>query len=377
MNLYEASNQWATRPADERFWTVAEMGAACVRHAENSTVIERTYADLSTKAVDGEITLVGKGGIPLRFSHYAFGQFSRNVGAPAEFMRSLPASIASDALNHQLAKREPGSANLLVHKNGALRLRAVTSDRYDRIWDHEVCAKLEPLTAEGWVAPPAYATSDVNARLATVDDCRVATSVKPGDKIGPAGLYASDHDMFAFLVNPAKTLGNEDMSRGLIVRNSEVGDGSLVAKFFYYKHTCGNHIVWNAKGVREIRVRHLGQSATRALRTFAVDAIRYADTGASEAEAMVESAKRKILGATKDEVLDAVLSFARAKNLGLSSKLVGEAYVTAEKYEARYGNPRSLWGVVSGLTQNSQAIPFADKRSDVDTDAGKLLEMAF
>jgi hypothetical protein len=33
-NLYAASNQWAVRPADERFWTLEEARDACKAYAD-------------------------------------------------------------------------------------------------------------------------------------------------------------------------------------------------------------------------------------------------------------------------------------------------------------------------------------------------------
>ena len=46
----------------------------------------------------------------------------------------------------------------------------------------------------------------------------------------PSGLYASDHDMFAFLVAPDRVIsdgGGGSLMRGIFVRNSEVGDAAL------------------------------------------------------------------------------------------------------------------------------------------------------
>jgi len=72
-------------------------------------------------------------------------------------------------------------------------------------------------------------------------------SLKVGDKIAPAGLYGSDHDMFAFMVLENRRIedGTEGgLSRGAFFSNSEVGGGAFRIKSFYYRHVCGNHIVW-------------------------------------------------------------------------------------------------------------------------------------
>ena len=44
MNLMTASQQWATRPADERFWTVEELAAATKKLRESAieTSVDRS-----------------------------------------------------------------------------------------------------------------------------------------------------------------------------------------------------------------------------------------------------------------------------------------------------------------------------------------------
>ena len=76
--------------------------------------------------------------------------------------------------------------------------------------------------------------------------------------IAPAGLYASDHDCFAFMVNESVTVDDGSdggLCRGFFVSNSEVGAASL--KFTsLYRSVCGNHIVWGAKQAQERHCPH-------------------------------------------------------------------------------------------------------------------------
>lgn len=41
------------------------------------------------------------------------------------------------------------------------------------------------------------------------------------------------------------------------------------------------------------------------------------------------------------------------------------------------GDPCSQWGIVQGLTRYSQTVPFADKRTEIDLAAGKILQIEF
>lgn len=380
-NLHAASSQWASRPADERFWSLADLKTACETVRGNSAVARREFKTLKAISADGEVQLAGPSGNPARLTHYAFGQIARAVGAPSEYLRELPPSTAVECLNVGLAKRaDDGPRDLLFHKNGGLTLRACLSDKYERVWDADVARYLEKL--EGWRAPagrepPGY---DGPSRPATVDDILPGQiNIGPGSMIVPSGLYASDHDMFCFLVAPDRVIEDGtggSLMRGIFVRNSEVGDASLSVTFFLMQAVCGNHIVWGARGVHEIRVRHVGsEPLSRALRGFEAELRKFHDAEPEE-ERMIQAARKLVLGNTKDEVLEAIVKYARSHSLPLAQKRVAEAYEIAAAHEAWYGNPRSLWGVVAGLTHGSQTTGFADARADADRVAGKLLDMA-
>jgi len=126
-----------------------------------------------------------------------------------------------------------------------LLLRALTSEQYKRIWNWEVVERLLPLQERGWRVPqarPAF-PDQPGARPATeadiLDDAGFGLSVKVGDMIAPAGLYASAHDMFAFLINEQKRIKDgteEGLSRGIFFENSEVGDKALRCTTFLYRH---------------------------------------------------------------------------------------------------------------------------------------------
>lgn len=332
---------------------------------------------------DSALVLTGSKGNPAAMTHYAFGQLASTVGAPASYLRGLPTRVAAECLNVGIAgvADKIGDRDLLFHKNGRLTLRACLSERYERVWDAEVCRYLEKLVDAGWRAPagrvPAGYTGPT--RTATAEDILPGQIwIGAGTQIAPSGLYASDHDMFAFLVSPDRVIqdgAGGSLMRGIFARNSEVGDSSLVFTFFLMQAVCGNHIVWGAQGVHEIRVRHVGsQPLGRALRGFETELRRYLDS-APEEERMITAARKLTLGNTKDEVLEAIVKYAKSHSLPISRKRADDAYEIAAKHEDWYGSPRTLWAQVAGLTQGSQAGGFADDRATVDRAAGALLGM--
>ena len=155
MELFKAHRQWATRPADERFSSLQSLYDATKHYADSAK--ERTDVRVDTlrvENVEGDVELLGRGGIPAKLTHWAFGQLCARIGAPASYLRELPATLAAQNLNHGLAQRvldaKDATVNLLFHLNGGYILRALTSDRYERIWNHEVAERLLDLQSQGW-----------------------------------------------------------------------------------------------------------------------------------------------------------------------------------------------------------------------------------
>ena len=359
MELFKANKQWSTRPVDERFTSLQALHDACKHYAESARERDDVRVDsLRVENIDGNVDLVGKGGLPARLTHWAFGQLCARVGAPASYLRDLPATLAAQNLNHGLAQRIADNAdalvNLLFHLNGGYVLRALTSDRYERIWNHEVTARLLELAADGWEP----ALPDVRAEL---------------DPDGPRpALYASDHDMFAFIRHSQRTInepGNPDgLQRGLIAENSEVGASAIKLTRFWYREMCGNHIIWGASDVVELSARHIGNVRDK-MSLWSAEVTRYMDESASDDEAKIASSKRRIIADTKDEVLDALFG---KRSIGLSRKVYAAGYDAV--VPDHDGDPRTPWGMAQGLTRYSQTMPYADKRTDIDRAAGRLLE---
>lgn len=389
-NLYAASNQWSTRPADQRFWTLADMHAACQAHRDSAreATVQTHSLTLRTAGSDGaDLELVGKAGTPARLTHWAFGQLSRVAGAPADYLRSLPADLAATNLNHGLA-RHTGDSRLLLHRNGSLVLRSITSDSYTRIWNCNAIERLLSFESAGWRVPPARPSSndDPRARPATEADVLAdregggGLSVNVGDMIAPAGLYASDHDCFVFMVNESRRIADGTaggLSRGFFLTNSEVGNGrALTVTTFLYRFCCGNHIVWGASNVSKIKIVHRGEANARFNQQLHCELTRYADARASETEGQILAARKMSLGDNKDAVLDTLFKHLRGD---VSQKTIESGYDRAclDADNDRTIDPRTVWGMVQGLTAHSQTLPFADERAKIDRAAGKVLEMAF
>ncbi len=384
MNLFKASNQWSTRPDDERFASLQELHDAVCGYRASAAQAVVPFNSLRTEASDGEVMLVGKASTPARLTHRAFGQLATAIAAPGAYLRTLPATLAAQNLNHGLAKATDRSdRQVLFHQNGALLTRAITSNSYTRIWNNDITSRLFNLQAAGWAVPPARPARDGQAgtRIATEADvltgAKHGLSVKVGDLIAPAGLYASDHDLFVFMVNDGVRIsepGNSDgLARGFFISNSETGAASFVVTRFLYRTVCGNHIVWGAKDISEFRLRHTGSADDRAFRELHGTITRYANESASMDEARISRAVSFRLGKDKDEMLDSL--FGR-KSLGLSRTVLAQAYQACIELEPGL-DPLSAWGMAQGLTRISQDAKYGEDRVALDRAAGKVLAIAF
>jgi hypothetical protein len=355
--LMTAFNQWANRPADESFDSLEALHnhvlAQWKASAESTTNVKALRVDV----IDDQPVLVGPSGIPARFTHHSFQQFARRVGAPASYLRQLPALLAAQNLNNGIESLNLGTGEddktLFLRTNKGFLVRAFNTDSYTRFLNHEITARLLRLQREqGW--HPAPAAFD-----------------------GKRGLYAGDRDMFVFMVDDDRrifeTLPGGGLSRGFFVSNSEIGNSrSFKLTMFLYEWICGNHRVVGAKDITEISIPHRGDAAeNRAMNAVGVELRKYANVAASEQEAMITKARATIVGSNKDEILDAIFGL---KVQGLTRDVIGKGYDVAVKQEERYGNPNSAWAITGGITEYATTIEYADERNVIDRAAGKLLE---
>lgn len=387
-NLYAASKQWAERPDDQRFESIPEMIAATKHYAESAGQATVNLRALHVSAVDGEnLAITGPTGQPALLTHWSFGQLASRLQTPPSYLRSLPPELSATLINHGLQNRtaKDDSAKLLIHCNGSMVCRAATTDSYARIWNHEILERIEPLMQYGWQVPPARPcrAGQAGSRKATeADVLRMSTrmkglGIKVGDTIAPAGLYASDHDCFAFLVNESVTVedGSEGgLCRGFFVSNSEVGAASLKFTSFLYRTVCGNHIVWGAKQVRELRIIHSGRNDQRYGAKLVGEIKAYGEESAKADQMKIDTCRRFELGDCKKDVLDRLFKIKVAPMKTLEAAWDD---ATRDYDETRSASPRTAWGMAQGLTHLSQQTNHADERNELDRAAGKVLAMAF
>lgn len=383
MNLMSASNQWATRPSDERFWNLDELQAAVDAHQTAARTRPALPSELRVEATDGELALFGKKGLPVTMTHWAFSQLCAKYHVPAGYMRDLAPTLAAQNLNYSIKKYADdtnGNLQLLLHQNGGYYVRALLTERYTRLWNSKIVTRLKELVAldSGWRVPPARPSTanDPRMRLATEADVlenrSSGLSIQVGDPIAPAGLYASFEDMFVLMVNEQNRIddGSEfGLSRGFMIQNSEVGKSAFKIIMFLYRTVCGNHILWDASEVEEISMRHVGDAGPRMVEHLQVELAKYVNMSAGPLEAQIRIAKTKRIAATPDDVVDFIF-----KHKLMGRKAAAEAMEAVVVEED--GDPLSYYGMAQGITRLSQQdYRYMDQRTGLDRAAGKLLGM--
>lgn len=370
VNLMEASHQWATRPADQRFQSMAQLSAAVKGRRMRSASRDINLGTIHAREESGTI-VINSGISSVEPSHWSFGQLSTWIKAPANYLRTLPQALAVQNINCGIkrfaAEAEKKDLKFMTvmrddDASGPNTLQAVTSTTYGRIWDADVVDGVQRLldrSGNKFHNPLAYAAGKMGN--ATTE---------------PAGLYASDHDVFIFMIDGGSLLEagpRAQLNRGFIAWNSEVGAKTFGLMTFLFNQCCGNHIIWGASDINKLIIRHTANGPTR----FDVEAAPALLAYANESAAPLESAIRKaqemiILPANTADPIAALKEFA-AKHGKFSGSEIRSAYDFAKSEE---GDCRTLWQFVQGGTAYARGFDFIDARVDLETRFGKLLDLA-
>jgi len=318
-------------------------------------VPERNYnlRDLQAIASGGAVRLLSPRG-EANFTHWSFGQLSRTVGAPAAYLRELPAPLAAQCLNHGISRASVGvQATLLVQApNGKPEptIRACTSDSYGRVWDAELYGAVLQIIdgAAGWTCEQAT-RSDRDSSVTLTN--KAATLQDPSVR--------------AIVNDPRADVGGI-MYRSLTIGNSETGGSSVWWESGLFRARCKNLMLWTPTMERSGRRRHVGARVLRdAFREIATIARTYIHQSATRDEQIIRALIDRELAATKDAVIDEL------RAIGCTRAQVEQAYTRCEQTEAC--SPRSFWGAAQGLTRISQDSPYQDGRFELDQLAAKVL----
>lgn len=357
-----ASHQWMTRPSDERFTSLLELAAFKRRIREQSRAVTVSNRKVTLQPDEADYTkllVTGPNGHAYQPSHFSFGQLANLAGAPAGYLRTLPAAIASDAINYGLRfNREVEEIGaLLTIGDDSPQLRAATGPKYGRIWDGELADMLVQKFGDGitgdWKVPGEFGEH--------VEVTKANTT-----------LYAGDRDMFVFLCDEENRIEVDNrrdgqhgsLARGFFVWNSEVGSKTLGAAFFLFDYVCCNRMIWGAQGYQEVRIRHTSGAPDRWLEEVAPVLVEYSNASAKPVQETIAAAQK----ARIDQDVTAFLAARFGKQI--APKIM-------QAHEVDEARPiETLWDATVGATAYARKIEHQDSRVEVEREAGKLLTLA-
>ena len=376
------NQQWATRPADQRFLSLEELRTFVDGRTQELTEPVARFGQLSTIVAGSGATahpaLMSKRGMPVDFTHHSFGQLCSMIGAPASHLRKRSANLVARYLNECADAAGDGTSKLLllppsvnyyvggnpadVPDYNAGQVRAFTSETYGRIWDLDVVDSVIRVNEDGrWQVP--------------------ASSYAAHDPKRATTLYAADSNVFIAMVDPEHPIeagvtadGEPDvMYRGFIAWNSEVGDRTFGLCTFLYRYICDNRLIWGASDVSQLLIRHTKNGPYRFEREAVPVLEQYAESSPLQLQREIMAAKRECLidGMPGDEGGHTDEFRTWLKTRGFSERAID--YTVDHVIEADQGF--TLWETVQGLTAYAHQIAYADARVDLERKASALLEM--
>ncbi|RWQ81910.1 MAG: DUF932 domain-containing protein [Mesorhizobium sp.] len=367
------SSEWFNRPADERYLSLSELMASVQGRSERSRTrtVETAAIRVEARRDDAErLALVLPGADrPVAPTHWSFGQLASIVGAPATYLRQLPAPLAGINLQYGLTAHRAEQVKTLEVENGRVELRAVTGPDYGRIYDHELVAAVQKIAGNGtgdtrWKIPGVldWSTGIYNPRVDITSDTTT--------------LYASDRDVFLFLVDDLNPIeagrlsdGSPDLYfRGFYCWNSEVGAKTLGIASFYLRAVCQNRNLWGVEDFEEITIRHSKYAASRFAHQAAPALTRFANSSPMPFVNGIRAAREKIVARSDEDRME----FLRKR--GFSKADTAKIIETVLAEEGR--KPASVFDFVQGITAVARDKPHQDARLELEGKAKKLLDRA-
>lgn len=366
------SQQWFNRPADQRFTSISALiealDARSVGMLEN--VVNASDLRLVANPEDTRNMFLAApdGKEPLTLTNHVFGQMCSLAGAPASYLREKPAYLAAINLMDDLTVKRDLNSMFYWNENSR-DARAFTGEGYGRIMDRTVAEAVQRIAGNGtgdtnWKIP-----GKINWSKSTYDPYAPITNES-------TTLYASDRDLFMFLVDDTHPIeigkldnGDPDfVFRGFYCWNSEVGSRSLGISTFLLRGACENRCLWGVENYETIKINHTRFAPDRFARQAEPVLRRYANSEPNKIIAGITAAKEAIV-ARDDE---ARMNF--LKTLDFSKAQSKKIIETVEREE--HHAPRSAWDFVQGITAVARTIEHQDRRLDLEKIGAKVLDKA-
>ena len=365
----EVSRQWAMRPDDQKFLSLEDLfeSVNARREASFESMISPRNLKFNADRDNADVLTIEADGRQIAPTHYSFGQLCGLAKAPASYIRGMHAVRAAFNLQTDMLQRAEDKPVKLYGESLDFTARAFTGPDYGRIYDADLVAAVQRFAGTGsrWKVPGQidWSNGTYNPYVNVTKDTTT--------------LYASDRDVFLFLVDDTHPIsigklanGDDDLIfRGFYCYNSEVGARSMGIATFWLRAVCQNRNLFGVEDFDELRIVHSKHGALRFAREAEPALARYASSEPTKLLAGITAA-RKATVAKDDEERKKFLN----ENLELSLKLSMRVIETVEREEGH--KPESVWDMCQGLSAVARDLPHQDDRLELEKLAGKLMGRA-
>lgn len=370
MDMSIVNRQWSSRPDEERFTSLYDLHNVSLAnyYSSQSKVIDLSAMEYRADPTDPlGLEMVTPNGNAANLSNWAFNQLCNRVELPPSFISRLPAKLASDNLNWASKNVGKSDAGILINQteNGSKLIRAVTGEKYGRIWNYQITTPLTDRFGDGisgdWKVPGEFGVDVPITKQNTT-------------------IYGNDRNMFVMLADeknklevPNRRNGETGLvSRGFIIVNSEVGDSAVKLYFFTFDHVCMNRNIWGLGDVKEITVRHTSGAPERWIDEVAPAIEHFGQQKASIFQnRIIEAQAIKISG---DKVDDMLMAGLKRTIPQVTQKLIKGINASHKEEE---GRPiETVWDMSVGISAFAKSMSFQEDRIPLERAAGRILELA-
>ena len=367
----QASREWASRPNDERYTSLAELDDMLVGRKANSTEIQVKTAYIVPQTEGGKLLFQIPGYNDLvEPTNLGFSHLCSRIKAPADYLRRLPNELASQCMQHgfdRAAVVDEEAIALISNGPAGPRLRAMTSVGYGRIWDSELTGAIRSVSEQtnDWQVPIAFNRPGMTYNpIVAMNVSKEATT-----------LYSGDRDTFVFLCDQTRPIvagklrdGSDRLFfRGFMAWNSEVGTRKLGVKTFLYEMVCQNRQIHGQAGVEAIAQRHTKAAPEKFIREIVPALEAFMKGSATGIEAGLIAAQNAVIARNDEQrltYLEQLLELGPAM-----SRFV------LKTIEAEEGHPmETVFDCMQGLTAVARSIPNQDRRVEWEEKAAGLMK---
>lgn len=364
-----ASRQWANRPDEEKYLDLISLRNAVKARHEASRTIEIDANDI---VFNEHMQLEIDGFDALKMTNWTYNQLCVLANSPNGYIRTLPNELAAKCLANGISNRTHETVKALINAD-TKELRALTSATYGRIWDDQVADEIIKIAGNGlndtqWKIP---GTIDWN----THKDGTVEYNPYVDVTKETTTLYASDRDVFIFLVDDTRPIeigklpnGDPDLVfRGFYVSNSETGSGTFDIACMMMRGVCANRNIWGVEGKQTMQLRHSVRGPEKFAKNVFPMLAAYSMAPTLGLVSKVQNAKALIIAKDDEERLDFLTSSKVGLGKEVAQKVIQRAFVEEQHPMT------SLWDAVQGMTAHARTIQHQDSRVELETKAGKLM----